>query len=468
MEHLRKILAAIAVMAVLSSLFPGNARGVTSPSTVKVGLSITETNVDFEAVSGSFQILNGTDSTLIGMPDRGRLWRASFTPDLATIRLFSIDSDGELVEVGSFESLIFVPDDLNESVFSCNDKNYRGSLILQINLNSSGMVVINELGLEPYLYSVVAREMSNTWPMEALKAQAVAARTYALRNINKHEVTGFNVCSGTCCQAYGGLSYEGDQVRQAVDSTRGQVLVDGEGKLIAALFHSNSGGYTEDNVNVNGYYFDYLQGKSDPYSLGYGLADWSFSTSVNSDGSGTSIEEKLKTSFPDISSISGFVLGKYPSGRVYEVKVSDQTGRVFSLTGKQFGNLFNPGFYTSINKDSFMSTMFDIETNSEISLLTGYGQVVNFDGGLEELTLRSPSTITPLTDGGNTLTVRSASEVKTFSKSPSKATIVGHGWGHGVGMSQWGAYGMAKLGKSYQEILQFYYDGTDLASLEQE
>ena len=104
--------------------------------------------------------------------------------------------------------------------------------------------MVNSLPLQHYLYGVVPREVNPGWHMEVLKAQAVAARNFAVVNLNKHGAYGFDVCSGTDCQVYGGLDSESPSTNAAVDETCGQMIYY-QGKPITAFYHASSGGYTE-------------------------------------------------------------------------------------------------------------------------------------------------------------------------------------------------------------------------------
>jgi stage II sporulation protein D len=128
-----------------------------------------------------------------------------------------------------------------------NEGPYRGGMT--ITRNDKGMDVINRLPLEEYLYGVVPKEMSPQWPIEALKAQAVAARTFALYHKKKSRDKEYDVYASTSSQVYGGVAAENEKATAAVNETRGRILVH-DGRLILAYFHANSGGITEDAENV--------------------------------------------------------------------------------------------------------------------------------------------------------------------------------------------------------------------------
>ncbi|MGE5416441.1 MAG: SpoIID/LytB domain-containing protein [Acidobacteriota bacterium] len=466
---IRSIAILVLISLILSgmSIMPNTVQGVSCPAYIRCGLTTSETVCDFKVVTGGYQITGGAQATPLAVPGANSLWRAAFVPDQKSIQVFSMNNDGSWADLGSFTQVDFTPQgDLVNSIFSYNNKPFRGALTVIVNRAGTGMNVINRLPLEQYLYGVVPREMSNQWPVEALKAQAVAARTYTVKNLGKHGMDGFDVCDETNCQVYGGYSVEGANSTQAVDATSGQVLIDQDGKLIYALYSSNSGGYTEDNKNVNGYYYSYLISKPDPYSMGLGLSDWVYQVPIMADGSGKTLSERLRNKYPDIGPVAGITLSKYVSGRVYAVTISDENGRQFQLSGRELGNMFNPGFYTYVNNQNFMSSMFDTVSDAKVSILNGNGGNVTIDGGLKNMYVVNSASVMSFRNGGDTYQAVSATDRKTYPKSPQNITFVGHGWGHGVGMSQWGAYGMATQSKSYQEILQFYYDGAILTTLQ--
>ncbi|MGE5371759.1 MAG: SpoIID/LytB domain-containing protein [Solirubrobacterales bacterium] len=453
---------------IIAGLIPAlPARAVTCPDTIKVGLSTVETNADFRIVSGNYQLFLNDDPTPVASFQTLCLYRVSFMPLDNTMHLYGPGPGGLFSDLGVVTLFKLAPDPTSPgpNVFSYNAKSYRGAV--QVFMNRTGMKlnVINELPLDQYLYGVVPKEMSNQWPLEALKAQAVAARTYVLKNISKHSADGFSVCAATHCQAYGGYAYEGDASRAAVDQTSRQVLLDKDGRLASTLYHSNSGGYTEDNMNVNGYNFDYLKGKPDPYSMGNGLSDWRCVVALDPDGSGNSIQERVYQKNPNIGRIVSITTAKYVSGRVYQVTLIDEAGLTVTMRGGEFGQMFNPGFTTAVNKDNFMGTMFVPKSDASVAVLGDSGTPITAEAGIRGMSVRSAEGIRPASDQNNTYTARSADGVRVIPKSAQYFTFEGHGWGHGVGMSQWGAYGMANLGKTYIDILIFYYEGTQVLTL---
>lgn len=137
-----------------------------------------------------------------------------------------------------------------------NGRRYRGSLVLAA--GSSRLTVINETGLEGYLYGVLPREVSPSWPMESLKAQAVVARTFALKSLGKHQSSGYDVSADVWSQVYGGFESEKEPTNRAVDDTRSEVVTY-KGQLINAVFFSSCGGRTEDPQDAWGSALPYMR-----------------------------------------------------------------------------------------------------------------------------------------------------------------------------------------------------------------
>jgi stage II sporulation protein D len=164
---------------------------------------------------------------------------------------------GDDLETLNKETVVyFIPSD-RESYLSYKGTNYRGIFVLRA--SPKGLVLANTLNLEDYLKGVVPEELSpdRFRGYEALKAQAVAARTYAIKNLGLNRDLGFDLCDTPKCQVYGGLSAEHAESNRAVEETKGEVALY-KGKLINALYTSTCGGMTEDIENV-------FEGRPQPY-----------------------------------------------------------------------------------------------------------------------------------------------------------------------------------------------------------
>jgi stage II sporulation protein D len=198
------------------------------------------------------------------------------------------------------------------------DRAYRGQI--SVSVTGQKLDAINVLGLEQYLQGVVAQEMPSAWPDEALKAQAVAARSYALA----HRLSGkaFDLYADVRSQVYGGIAGEHVRTTAAVQATKGQVLL-WEGKPIDALFHSTSGGTTLDAAEVFGKPIPYLVGVDDPHSALSPVHRWGLVAVAE-----TTLRKGLKLAVP----VRSLQLARARSGRVSTVQVTTSTGTT-KITG---------------------------------------------------------------------------------------------------------------------------------------
>jgi stage II sporulation protein D len=192
------------------------------------------------------------------------------------------------------------------------DRAYRGEIA--VSMTGQKLDAINVVGLEQYLQGVVAQEMPSAWPDEALKAQAVAARSYALA----HRLSGkaFDLYADVRSQVYGGIAGEHPRTTAAIQATKGQVLL-WEGKPIDALFHSTSGGATLDAVEVFGKPVPYLVAVDDPYSALSPVHRWGPIAVAE-----TTVRKGLKLRVP----VTSLQLARARSGRISTVQVTTAAG----------------------------------------------------------------------------------------------------------------------------------------------
>jgi stage II sporulation protein D len=283
-------------------------------------------------------------------------------------------------------------------------RTYRGVMLLIP--ESGGLRIVNEVPIEEYLYSVVASEVSPSWHIEALKAQAVAARTYAYYHVVHPRSPGkFDVFDDIRSQVYGGFAKEHPKVREAVDGTRGQILTS-SGKVILAYFTSNNGGTTADPQFVFGTALPYLKAGTDEYSPTQPLGKWTRTFPV------AAVEEALRRAGYDVSGIRGITpLKTCPSGRLVELMVEHTKGRLKLNTRAQFRRAINQYVKPAQQPENLPEILINININ---------GDSIEMSGG---------------------------------------------GWGHGVGLSQYGAKGMAEKGIAYSKILMSYYVNTQLTTI---
>ena len=175
------------------------------------------------------------------------------------------------------EILFEAPDET--SVFSLkpvepvlDSREYRGGLEMSVSLKS--LRLINTIDLETYIMGVSETEAGPTCPLEYYKVQAILCRTFALKNLERHEEEGFNLCDGVHCQAYKGRNLWNEDVEIGCEVTSGLVLCDEDSVLINPVYHSNSGGETQDAEKVWLRRESYLKPVLDPFSIGQRNSEW--------------------------------------------------------------------------------------------------------------------------------------------------------------------------------------------------
>ncbi|MGE5678837.1 MAG: SpoIID/LytB domain-containing protein [Pseudomonadota bacterium] len=327
-------------------------------------------------------------------------------------------------------------------IFQYKGKQYRGSITMQ-SLEESDITVVNELPFDEYLYSVVPSEMPCAWPMEALKAQAVAARNYAMATRGKHNAYGFDLCSGEHCQAYKGIEQENANTTAAVAATKGKIITY-NGELITAFFHSTSGGHTEDSENIWGTRTDYIRGVDDKYSYGSPYDNWTLEMDR------ATLKDKLTQAGIDLGDITGVNILEVSSfGRVLSLEVvGSKETKVFER--EKIRNI--------LGTTTLRSIWYKVTTDADIfvrgSMLANAEQ--DRASGLYVVTSAGKSKVGST---ARTISARGMYGSRAYKAVPSVYTFQGKGFGHGLGMSQYGAKGMAEAGNNYEEILEHYYQG---------
>lgn len=322
-----------------------------------------------------------------------------------------------------------------DSLFSINNRPYPGSL--EFTVEGGYVRPINHVHIEEYVKGVVPREMPALWHIEALKAQTIAARTYALRFQSK-------VIDDTVSyQVYGGADGH-DRSNLAVEQTKGLVIKH-DGKLIEALFSSSNGGMTELNSNVwtSGKPLAYLDIKEDPFdpktkwsvALDKQQIDLSKKDLSKPGDWWTSVKEKDTAVVPNLKNwlqSNGY--------NKKDIKITDIP--VLALSDKTSGGRVTKG---SIQMNFYVKDMFDEK-----------GKLVQQT--VTELNVPA-SKIRAMV---GTDRMKSYLVVDSTSTNSERISIDGLGFGHGVGMSQYGAKYRAEFGQTYQEILGFYYPNTTI------
>ncbi len=282
----------------------------------------------------------------------------------------------------------------DRSLFWMNRRLYRGNV--EVWNTSGGLQVVNQVDLEDYVRGVMKVEADPEWPVEALKTQAVVARTYALYERLVSPAALYHLYATTLSQVYRGVNGEDPRTDRAVRETRGIVLAY-RGRIIPAFYHAASGGRTEDAVEVWEKKYPFIVGVEDPYSTIAPHHQWEATIPR------TEIHQALERVGGRLGAILKIdVVRRTRSGRVSRMRIWDGAG-FLEMDGKRFRELLGP--------DRIRSTRF----------------TVYLDG---------PAIL-----------------------------FVGQGWGHGVGLSQWGAKRMADLAYDYRAILKHYFPLAELVRL---
>lgn len=316
------------------------------------------------------------------LEEQKRAWNAKVSPTTSGIQIR--DSHYKVFGINirpKTDSYIFI-----------NGRRFRGDISI-IRKENNKLLVINVIGVEDYLKGVLYHEISHRWPIQAIKAQAIAARTFAVYQANANKDKEFDLTSTTFSQVYGGRTSEKDKSNLAVEETKGEMLTY-KGKIFSAYYHSCCGGHTEDASNLWKIDIEPLRGKICDFCQDSKHFKWRRIILL----------EEIKNTFRKNGYEIGEIISIEPlernkSGRITNLKIKDKFGAV-EIPAKDFRQV--------------LGTTVIRSTNFEVKIIDDY------------------------------------------------AEFTGFGWGHGVGMCQWGAYGMSKKGYSAEEILKFYYPGAQI------
>jgi stage II sporulation protein D len=356
---------------------------------------------------------------------------------------------------------------------------YRGSL--RLTQNKSGVNVINVIGVEGYLRGVLKMEVNPQWPFETLKAQAIIARTYALKHVGRHRDQGFDLCATQHCQVYRGVNAEDPRSDKAISVTKGMVLTY-RGELALTPYHSDSGGVTADVASVWGGNYEYLRAREEPFASGSPYASWESSFSERE------LADAIRSLGVNVGSIISLIPeNKDPRGRVPRLLVEGTTGKasvsthqlrmalgptvlrstVFEISASPRGNDV-PSATSTFPAPTPASPPTGSDTNR--SLTSGEDLVIALtqEGAFstEELMdmLLHPEKRQDYVQKALSRSKRPSLPVVPVPEAPAMPGktfhFKGRGWGHGVGLSQWGAKSMADRGWTCTQILDHYYPGT--------
>ncbi|HET7701233.1 MAG TPA: SpoIID/LytB domain-containing protein [Candidatus Limnocylindria bacterium] len=332
---------------------------------------------------------------------------------------------------------------------SYGGKLFRGTL--EVTTDDDGaMIVVNTVETGPYLASVTGAESPPTWHPQALAAQAIAARTYLVTHLRRH--ANYDLEGDVRDQEYGGLGTEADSTVRAVERTAG-IIATYRGAPIEALYSANTGGATEDSENVFANALPYLRSVPSPddelaKNSSWGRTSWEWNREFTAPQLGDHLRSRgIDVGVPQriellrVSSAGRVLLARVVGTRATRDIGKDVTRYYFGLKSSQFTVVLTPG------------------------------------GEVEYVSWRDTARLTDMRVLGADLvgvvyeTRREDREHVTFRLSgyhyrlPPRFVFYGRGFGHGVGMSQWGAQGMALRGATYEDILKHYYQGIALTEV---
>jgi stage II sporulation protein D len=271
---------------------------------------------------------------------------------------------------------------------------FRGAIKL-IRKDNGHLLVINQIDVEDYVKGILYHEVSHYWPEQALNAQAIVCRTYALYQMQANKSRDYDVTADIYSQVYGGRTSERFRTNKAVDDTRGQIITY-QGKLIPAYFHATCGGHTEDASLLWDVALPPLKGVACNFCYDSPHFKWHAVIPLDE------IEDALTKAGHTIRGIRRIAIaGTDASGRITDINIISDN-KTIKIPGKDFRSILGGN---DIRSTDFQVTIAD-----------------------------------------------------------SDAVFEGSGWGHGVGLCQWGAYFMAKQGATSKEIIQYYYPGVEITA----
>lgn len=343
---------------------------------IKVGKSISvgetlklKSKSNLKVVTSDEQVINNTNNNEINIIFDGN----------------KINLDGKNFKLNNFpQNGAFLISSDSPIYIDKIKRNYGGAISFRV--NNKKLDVVNRVEIDEYLKGVLPKEMSPSFPMESLKAQALCSRSFAINNYNKFIKKGYNLDDTTSSQVYYGKDVENKSTNKAVEDTLGQVIKY-KGEVAETIFCASSGGYTVASSEAwGGNSVPYLIAQEDPYSV----HPWKYELKDS---------DLKKLNLSDAFSVS---LDYNNSNRVNNLTFSTSKGDV---------KIKATDFRKKIGNTIIKSTLFDVNVI------------------------------------GN------------------KIFVSGKGYGHGVGMSQYGAVEMAKKGSNYKDIIEFYFPGTNIEKI---
>jgi len=346
------------------------------PEQVRVAIVRDSREVDL-AIHGAYRLRDLSSGKVIG--------KGSYLIQ-SKVRLLD---RGILMGLNVYTSKRLIIEPARDASIIIDERPFRGQVTF-IRTPDNRITVVNDINVEDYIKGVLFHEVSHHWPMEALKAQAVAARTYALYSINPAGKLPYDVTNDIYSQVYGGRDSERYRTDLAVDYTKGQVLTYNN-QIIPAYFHATCAGMTEDARELwNVPDIAPLRGVPCPFCQMSPHFHWKRNFSLKEIQGTLNLHGYKVGTIKDIS-----IVDRDRSDRIDHLKIIQKNGQELIIRGKDFRDIMGPNI---------------IDSNNYEIVIHGF-----------------------------------------------YVDIIGKGWGHGVGMCQWGALGMARQQFNYKQILAYYY-----------
>jgi len=446
---------------------------------------------DAEALDIKVGLASGT--TALHLSSASQITAVDKNGSRTSSSAFNLKASGSVKIIAGNRSMSQPVKFFSKSPLVYNNRKYRGYFMV---LNSKGrLTLVNVVELEDYIRGVLKMEVNPDWPVESLKAQAVISRTYALKNRGKHGSEGFDLCDKSHCQVYRGINAEDPVLDKAITSTKGMIIKYGN-SIASTFFHSDSGGATADVSKVWSSRIPYLRGKKEPYNYESPYSNWRVSLSP------AKIDRAMKKLGYNIGNVTGLNVHETdPFGRANKILVSGSRGQTIVKAHT---------FRMAVGADHIKSTFFRIGTSmpekrdigqktETISRTSLPAPMLSFvDTSSPKLSPKEEKLVTTLTQQGYFTSremidmlldpsarkryllkaldrpqpEKSSSVENNYSRSGSSTTdsngnfiLTGSGWGHGVGLSQWGARNLALKGWNSKKILAHYFPGTRLEKI---
>lgn len=336
---------------------------------------------------------------------------------------------------------------------------YYGTFVYRV--NTYGLEVIDIIHIDDYIKGVLPYEIYPDWPDEALKAFSIVVRTFTYYSLGRHTSAGYSMCNGTHCQMFVGMKNATEKSNAAVETTK-DIIATYNGRLIEALYSSSMGGVSENNNDAWGSSaVPYLKSTEMPFENytdpSHKNALWKNVVSpktlyeylITASSSAPNFKDVLKSPVKEIN-ITG---RSVPSNYVKQVEFVDTAGNKVKIKNSDSVRIALMRYVNSANMDIY--TRFDYPLNNA-------GVTALETNRLYAITSKGTKS-TDLNAGK--ITILTAAGTKSPGIDDYSFVFDGKGWGHGVGLSQYGTYDLALLGYKYEDIVKTFYSGIELKKI---